>query len=77
LYKGHSHSIEELRNLSVLVTGNRYTYSLSDLKIAVNGWARTSAWFLNTNAGMLSDPVALLALTLSNAFKVVHTLITY
>ena len=28
-------------------------------------------------AGMLSVPVALLALTLSNALNVVHTLITY
>ena len=35
------------------------------LEIAVNGGARTFAWFLNTHAGMLSGPVALLALTLS------------
>ena len=39
----------------------------------IDGGSETFAWFLNTHAGMLSAPLALLALTLSKALKVVHS----
>ena len=63
--------------LAIFHSTGRTPYLSELLKIAVNEGARTFAQFFNTDAGMLSGPVALLALTLSMALKVVHKLITY